>query len=72
MGVCECVCALNGGLTFMEKLPLCTRWVKCSVKCGNYLKKNTIYLVLIVFSAPQSVALTSFPVGNFPTLKKHR
>lgn len=56
----------------MEKLPLCTRWVKCSVKCGNYLKKNIIYLVLIVLSAPQSVALMSFPVGNFPTLKKHR
>lgn len=54
----------------MEKLPLCTRWVKCSVKCGNYLKKNTIYLVLIVLSAPQSVALTSFPVGEFPNTEE--
>lgn len=63
-------CVRNGRLTFIEKLPLCTRWVKCPVKCGNYLKKNIIYLVLIVLSAPQSFVLMSFPVGNFPTPNK--
>lgn len=63
-------CVRNGGLTLQEKLPLCASWVKCSVKCGNYLQKKIMYLVLIVIPAPQRLVLIYFSVGNFPTPKK--
>lgn len=50
-------CVRNGGLTLLEKVAIVC-WVKCSVKCGNYLKKVIIYLDVIVIPAPQSSVLT--------------
>ncbi len=63
-------CVRNGGLTLLEKLPLCAGWVKCSVKCSNYLKKNIIYFGLIVIPESQSFVLIYFPGGEFPNTKE--
>lgn len=62
-------CVRNGGLTLLEKLPLCAGWVKCSVKCSNYLKMNIIYFGLIVIPAPE-FCVDLFPWGEFPNTKE--
>lgn len=56
----------NGGLTLLEKLPLCASWVKCSVKCGTYLKTKTVYLVFNCHSWTTEVCGDLFIYGEFP------